>query len=93
LGRFSGCTGATLFSYKILTAIPARNRPWYLSFAKTLSGLYFQSFPQAARRSYLLSNTVFGAPISLYRKHGFQTVTDGAHPVYARCNIVMELQL
>jgi GNAT superfamily N-acetyltransferase len=47
---------------------------------------------QARRRGvesiYLLSNTVLGAPISLYRKHGFQTVTE-----YARCNIVMELRL
>ena len=52
---------------------------------------------QARRRGaaslYLLSNTVLRPAISLYRKHGFQTVTEGAHPLYARCNIVMELQL
>jgi putative acetyltransferase len=53
---------------------------------------------QAARESggetlYLLSNTALGPAISLYRKHGFRTVTEGPHPVYARCNIVMELRL
>lgn len=53
---------------------------------------------QTARESgaetlYLLSNTALQAAISLYRKHGFHTVTEGPHPVYARCNIVMELRL
>jgi N-acetylglutamate synthase-like GNAT family acetyltransferase len=42
---------------------------------------------------YLLSNTVLSSAIALYRKHGFQTLTEGAHPVYARCNIVMERRL
>ena len=54
---------------------------------------YLSSFYGTAESIYLLSNTVLGAPISLYRKHGFQTVTEGAHPIYARCNIVMELRL
>ena len=43
-----------------------------------------------AERVYLLSNTVLGPAISLYRKHGFVTQSEGAHPAYARCNIVME---
>lgn len=38
---------------------------------------------------FLLSNTVLHAAIALYKKHGFVTVHQGAHPVYARCNIVM----
>jgi N-acetylglutamate synthase-like GNAT family acetyltransferase len=42
---------------------------------------------------FLLSNTVLGPAIALYRKHGFETVSEGLHPVYARCNIVMELRL
>ncbi len=42
---------------------------------------------------YLLSNTVLEAAISLYRSFGFSTVSTGQHPVYARCNIVMELGL
>lgn len=51
-----------------------------------------------ARRSgaetlYLLSNTALGPACSLYRKHGFRTVSEGPHPAYARCNIVMELRL
>lgn len=46
-----------------------------------------------AKTVYLLSNTVLAPAVTLYRKHGFQTVNEGAHPVYARCNIVMELQL
>jgi N-acetylglutamate synthase-like GNAT family acetyltransferase len=40
---------------------------------------------------YLLSNTVLAPAIALYRKHGFETLTEGPHPVYARCNIVMEV--
>ena len=39
---------------------------------------------------FLLSNTVLQRAISLYKKHGFVTVSTGTHPVYARCNIVME---
>ena len=46
-----------------------------------------------AQTAYLLSNTVLAPAIALYRKHGFQTASEGAHPVYARCNIVMELNL
>lgn len=42
---------------------------------------------------HLLSNTVLTPAITLYRKHGFQTVSKGTHPRYARCNIVMELRL
>jgi GNAT superfamily N-acetyltransferase len=42
---------------------------------------------------YLLSNTVLSPAIALYRKHGFRTVNEGPHPVYARCNIVMELAM
>ena len=41
----------------------------------------------------LLSNTVLEPAIALYRKHGFRTVTEGPHRLYARCNIVMELRL
>ncbi len=39
---------------------------------------------------FLLSNTILQAAIALYKKHGFVTVSTGPHPVYARCNIVME---
>lgn len=46
-----------------------------------------------ARAVYLLSNTALGPAIALYRKHGFTTTSEGRHPVYARCNIVMELNL
>jgi len=46
-----------------------------------------------AETLYLLSNTVLRPAISLYRKHGFRTLTEGPHAVYARCNIVMELRL
>ena len=30
------------------------------------------------------------AAIALYRKHGFHSLSEGPHPVYVRCNIVME---
>ncbi len=42
---------------------------------------------------YLLSNTVLHPAISLYRRFGFVPIATGQHPVYARCNIVMERSL
>ena len=45
------------------------------------------------RSVYLLSNRKLAPAIGLYRKHGFETVADGPHPVYARCDVVMELRL
>lgn len=38
----------------------------------------------------LMSNTKLTAAISLYKKHGFEVLSEGVHPVYSRCNIVME---
>jgi GNAT superfamily N-acetyltransferase len=52
-----------------------------------------QARQRGAETIYLLSNTILRPAIALYRKHGFQTITEGAHPLYARCNIVMELRL
>jgi ribosomal protein S18 acetylase RimI-like enzyme len=46
-----------------------------------------------ANRVYLLSNTILVPAISLYQKHGFTTISEGQHPIYARCNIVMEKKL
>jgi len=43
-----------------------------------------------AETVYLLSNTVLKPAIALYRKHGFHSLSEGPHPVYLRCNIVME---
>ena len=42
-----------------------------------------------AKEVHLLSNTVLEAAISLYRKHGFDTISTEQHPVYKRCNIVL----
>lgn len=42
---------------------------------------------------YLNSNTRLAPAIALYRKHGFVPIAEGCHPVYARCNIVMEKTL
>jgi putative acetyltransferase len=39
---------------------------------------------------YLLSNTVLVPAITLYKRFGFATLSEGQHPVYARCNIIME---
>jgi ribosomal protein S18 acetylase RimI-like enzyme len=46
-----------------------------------------------ARKVYLISNTRLDAALTLYRKHGFRTVSEGQHPKYSRANIVMERQL
>lgn len=43
-----------------------------------------------AHKVQLLSNTSLEAAIRLYTKHGFATVSTEQHPVYKRCNIVME---
>jgi len=43
-----------------------------------------------ARRVYLLSNTKLRAALNLYRKYGFRVLSEGAHPDYARVDIVME---
>lgn len=41
----------------------------------------------------LHSNTVLTPAITLYKKHGFQTVYLGPHPDYERSNIEMKLDL
>ena len=46
-----------------------------------------------ATRVVLLSNTMLTAAIGLYRRYGFTVVSEGKHPIYARCNIVMEKHL
>ena len=38
----------------------------------------------------LMSNTKLKAALSLYKKHGFEVLFEGAHPVYTRTNITME---
>jgi ribosomal protein S18 acetylase RimI-like enzyme len=48
---------------------------------------------EGAETISLLSNTVLQPAIALYRKHGFETISTCPHPVYARCNITMELRL
>ena len=52
-----------------------------------------QARADGATSVYLLSNTALKPAIALYRKHGFVTRSDGPHPVYSRCNVVMELRL
>jgi len=46
-----------------------------------------------AQKVFLLSNTILEPAIALYQKHGFETVSLSQHPVYQRCNIVMERAL
>lgn len=52
-----------------------------------------QAKANGASSIYLLSNTILEPAIALYKAFGFITVSLGQHPVYARCNIVMERQL
>ena len=42
---------------------------------------------RGAREIMMLSNTVLEPAISLYHKHGYETVHLGPHPEYERCNI------
>lgn len=46
-----------------------------------------------ANRVYLLSNKKLKPAISLYAKYGFTIVSEGQHPDYVRCDIVMEKKL
>ena len=46
-----------------------------------------------AQKVYLVSNTKLEPAINLYKKHGFKTISEGQHPIYARANIVMECPL
>lgn len=48
---------------------------------------------KGTKRIFLVSNTVLEPAISLYRSLGFRTVREGAHPLYERANIEMELRL
>jgi GNAT superfamily N-acetyltransferase len=48
---------------------------------------------KGAAKIMLLSNTVLTPAITLYKKHGFETVHLGQHPDYERSNIEMELIL
>ncbi len=43
-----------------------------------------------ATKVFLLTNKKLLPAIALYKKHGFQVVSEGPHPVYARCDLVME---
>lgn len=48
---------------------------------------------KGARSVGLFSNTRLESAIALYRKHGFRAVSQGECARYARCNVVMELEL
>lgn len=41
----------------------------------------------------LMSNTKLEPALSLYKKHGFEVLLEGKHPVYTRTNITMEKKL
>ena len=46
-----------------------------------------------AIRLTLLTNTILTPAVELYRSLGFLVIGRGQHPVYARCNLVMEQML
>lgn len=48
---------------------------------------------QGANEIILLSNTKLTPAITLYKKHGYETVHLGAHPEYERCNIEMRKKI
>ncbi|KAI9301078.1 acyl-CoA N-acyltransferase [Cunninghamella echinulata] len=39
----------------------------------------------------ILCSTLLAAPVRLYRKYGFETIYEGKHPDYDRCDLVMKL--
>jgi len=46
-----------------------------------------------ASKVYLLSNKRLAKALTMYRKYGFLTMSEEAHPVYTRCDITMELEI
>lgn len=48
---------------------------------------------QGAIKITLLTNTILGSAVSLYRSLGFSTVQQGKHPQYSRCNMIMEKKM
>jgi putative acetyltransferase len=46
-----------------------------------------------AAQVYLLTNTQLESAVRLYRRHGFHVVHEGSHPKYARCNLIMQINL
>jgi len=46
-----------------------------------------------ASKVYLLSNKGLTKALSMYKKYGFKTMSEEAHPVYTRCDITMELEI
>ncbi len=48
---------------------------------------------KGAQEITLLTNTILGPAVELYRGLGFKVVSEGKHPIYSRCNIVMRMQL
>ena len=45
-----------------------------------------------AKSTFLLTNTRLEAAIHLYEQYGFLRTFEGQHPVYSRCNLIMERQ-
>ncbi|MBY0572614.1 MAG: GNAT family N-acetyltransferase [Undibacterium sp.] len=60
---------------------------------KLMQAALAQAHTMGAHSLYLLSNTKLQPALALYRKYGFQTLSEGPHPVYARSDITMELWL
>lgn len=54
-----------------------------LAFAQSIGAKYI----------YLLSNTKLERAVALYKRSGFEAISTGQHPVYTRCDIVMERML
>ncbi len=48
---------------------------------------------RGAKEILILSNTLLGPAIRLYRKHGFEITHLGPHPDYQRCNIELRKDL
>lgn len=73
-------------------AVASKHRGKHYGFL-LLDAALQQASSLGAERVRLLSNTRLEAAVGLYKKSGFVTVDEGAHPLYRRCNIVMERKL
>ncbi len=46
-----------------------------------------------AHEIMLLTNSILEPAIALYKALGFKVISEGPHPIYSRCDLVMRMQI